>query len=837
MPAPFVSGAEVVLIVQSKEPLEPESRAASIVEDRLRERSSVEVSVASEGEGLDDRIGEADITFVIGIPGRHGVLDSLMRELTIDLPRLPGSGEIHPEGFSVKTGTTVHGPVAAVAGADERGVLYGAGALLRSLIYLPGSIDIPRIDICERPSFMIRGTEASASGPREGARERGSMREQTEAERHRGIEDLILLGAKILQGEEDLVRGHGCMTYSGRAINALHTDFPQSWAALPSNSLHIKVSRYFRRSYICPSVPEAREALISSYEKEFREMSPVEFYCFHSGDVGGCTCGRCAPWGATFVELAHRLSDLLHRHHPDAKVLLTMQNLTDEGDRAVLEYVKEAGSDWFHGIRYAPGGNEMTSYNRGDVNPRWFRYPGMGKNSNYLRHMYHELPGDKSVILFSDITHWIRSQYGVERPDVSLAVVYNRRAWNSRPRHFYRVARDVLHYADGDMFYSEGMHDDFNKWLWFRMLWDPNLALDDIVREYCRYWFGPDAEGSMAEAIYLMERTLERPVIGNGDISRAMDLVLEAKGSIPSNLLDRDYRWRIMAQKALLDRYIQLKLERGEELKREASILLDEARVNDEPSARIAAALSVLGREIRTPDMESIMNRIRDLGRESNSMIGYREPAYFDVDEFDITEIGWWRASLRGAIETGDADRMRNAAAMLLAYDDPGEGGYYEGIGWLDEPVHLVLEETILGYFPVKGPALHSHHSMGYSWRKPGAHITFHFDGLDPDAHYMVRISSGFHCEEMRGTMPGEVPQQLEANGEIVGESFPLTLGEVRLFEFEIPRRLTAEGGLELVIRSKCESFPLAVASEIWLMDRARMPWTVGQGGEGVTPG
>ncbi len=812
-------------MVTSREPGIHECSALDMLKSRLERRSSLDISVISEGEeDIDDQIDQADLALVMGIPDRHRLLDTLIHDLDMDLPRIPGPGDMHPEGFSLRTGELEGNLFAVLPGVDGMGIVYGIGALLRAINYLPGEVEVDNLDLVEQPAFRVRGGGSTAVGPGSRAKERGNMRSQTEEEKRRGLEDLILLGGNVFRGQ-DPARDLGLAKFSGSAINSLGEDFPEVWAATPSNSLHIKVCKYYYDRFICPSVPEAREALLSQYEARFREEDPGEYYSMSSGDVAGCTCEKCMPWGATFVRLAHDIADILHRYHPGTKVILTMQNLTAEGGRAVLDYVKGEDNQWFHGIRYSPGGNEMTTYNRGDINPRWFKYQGFGKTSNYLKHVHHALPGDKPVYLFSDITHWIRSQYGVERPDVSLAVIYNRRAWNARPRRYHEIARDVFHYGIGEVFYSEGMHDDFNKWLWYRMLWDPHLSFEEITREYCRYWFGPEAAETMSRVIFLMESTLERPVLGNGAIAEAVDLLRKARAKIPENLMQNDYRWRIITQKALLDRYIQLKLERGEELKRKASRALEDP--DNGPQKSLREALSILGESLRTPEMEGIMEEVAELGEESNSMIGYREPSYFDLDEFDITEIGWWKEVLSEAVSSGDEGRMRNAAMMVVNYDDPGKGGLHEELGWLDEPENLVRRETILGYFPFKGPARRSNFSLAYSWRKPDCKLAFRYPDLEAGARYVVRICTGFHCDDLEGLMPKECPQVLEVNGEIVGEEFPFTLGRIGLYEFEIPSSLTEGGEMELVIRSASHDFPVVGASEIWVMKKEEMTWTV----------
>jgi len=816
--------ARRIAMIAGSKAEEPELKAVELLRSRILSRSRVRIEVLS-GRDYDPKrdMNDFDIVFLVGCPQHHELLRAVLDERGLSLPSLPGNGKIHPESFVVATHRGAETDFVLVAGADGRGVIYGVGAALRALTYGVEAVDVPALCLVEKPAFRLRGGEASSVGPRHGAMELGRMRPQTDEEMLEGVEDLLLLGLNVLGGADGFARTWGLMTYGSNVANGLPKGFPEGWAATPSNSLHIKVASYFRKAYVCPSIPEAREALLKNFDKAFSHSPPYDFFATSSGDVGGCTCPRCTPWGVTFIKLVREMADILHKYHPGCKVLATMQNLTNEGDQGILDYLNEGDSGWFYAIRYAPGGNEMSTYNRGDVNPRWFEYEGFGKTSNYLKHVHHSLPPHNDVVLFSDVTHWIRSQYGVERPDVALAVIYNRRAWNARPKAYHAVARETFHYAVGDLYYSEGMHDDFNKWFWLRMLWNPHLSAEEITREYCRYWFGTEAQDQMTRAIFLMEETLEKPVLGNEGIGKAVSLLRDARKRIPQNIMERDYRWRIIMQKALLDRYIQMRLERGEELKHKAAIHLKRAASGRDSKEEIQRALDILRGALQTPGMKALKNEIMELGEETNRLVGYREPACFVVDDFDVTEIGWWIQVLERGL-AGSED-TQNLARMILRYEDPGEGGWHEKVGWPHDPPHLIRKDVILGYFPFTGPARLSHYAMGYSWRKEGSEVAFLFQNLDKDADYVLRITTGFHCDELKEILGKGTTQSLEANGTLISEDVPLPLGEIRTSEFELPRETTRNGKVRIALRSKAEGLNVAGLSEIWLMRRDTMPW------------
>jgi hypothetical protein len=583
---------------------------------------------------------------------------------------------------------------------------------------------------------------------------------------------------------------------------------------------------------ICPSVPEARRAALETIDEIFRTEPHHDYFFLKSGDPGGCHCPKCLPWGRTCIELIRDITAIVHRYHPDCKVIATIQDMTDEDSQALLDYLNDNDSSWLYALSYGPGSDEMQTYYRGPVNPRWFEYEGFGPLGNYLKHLHHELPGGVQVVLFSDLTHWMNSQYGVKDPDPALAAVFERRTWNARPRRFHEVGREILHYTIGDIPYNEGMHGDFNKWFWNRMLWEPHQTAEEITREYCHYWFGPEAEEEMAEAIFLMEETLERPVLGNRGIPRALELVRSAGEKIPRNLMAHDYRWRIIAQKALIDRYTQLVLARGDRLKELARPLLEDARSSDAPGREIEEALRILGRPKITAQMKGIRDEALALGEESNHIIGYRVPACLTVDNWDLTEIGWWVKTLEKGLSTGDRREMVNAVNMVVEYENPGPGGYYEKVGLFDRPETLISSGLRWMLYPFSGPARLSHYGLAYPDPVEGDSMTFAYEGLEKGQQYTLRaLVRGHRLGSRPEEETGGVGAWIEVNGRTIAADLVVT-GTLSYVEVDIPRDLTDSGGVRISLATGPDPTAtgkgrmMAGLCNLWLMKKAKMPWT-----------
>ena len=805
-----------IMIVKSEKASDPENHAARILSARIAKRSSVSIETGYFSK-LSQQINNVDLVIVIGVRDQTESINHLMGEFKAVLPTLPGTKEIHPESYVVKSRQENSQLHVLIAGSEPRSTLYGVGSFLRSITFVKDRIIVPDLDITEKPALWIRGGQPSGPGSR--ARLYGKLRPRTSEEHQEVMEDLMLLGTNTYGGDPKQLKSYGMMTQFGRTANEMPPGFPRQWGADGGRS----------PKYVCPSDPEARKALLESFDKMFSEKPEYDFFTTNSGDEGGCRCEKCMPWGGTYIKLLHEISKKLHKYHPDTKILATNQDLTNKGNTQIIDYLNQQDSSWLYALRYGPGADEMQTYIRGKVNPKRFAYEGFGEFGNYLKYLHHALPRETNIALYSDITHWMQSQFAVPKPDIALASVYDRRSWNARPKHFHKIAQEIFHYALGDMHYSEGMHDDFNKWIWYRLMWNPKQDPVSLTKEYCRYWFGEEAQDEIAEAIFLMEETLEKPVLGNSGIKKAVDLLNSAGQKIPGNLLRVDYRWRVISQKALMDRYIQLKLERGESLKKEATKYLLKVKNSDNPKEEIQKAIEILDQEFVTEEMKQVMNRAVQLGEESNKIAGYRVPAMFIVDKLDLSEVDWWKKRLNTALSSGNDSRIKNAVAMILQYKDPGKDGFYENLGWPNQPEHLTHGQWLWGFRPFFGPAKMSQYNLAYSIFEPVG-VSVSFKDLDPESQYVLRVSIGAHFGEGEASqmLKGvELKQGIIANGKIISEGFVIPREDVTYQEFDIPLEIMKEGQLDVTFTNNSKFMPITAAYEVWLMKKENMPWKV----------
>jgi hypothetical protein len=424
--------------------------------------------------------------------------------------------------------------------------------------------------------------------------------------------------------------------------------------------------------------------------------------------------------------------------------------------------------------------------------------------------------------------HWVYEQH----PDPAMYQVYDRRTFHARPRNYYNVFQETMRYGEGDVTYSEGHHDQFNQWMWQRLLWDPHRSLDDVVSEYARTWFGPEAAPLMAQAILQLERNLSTPIAGNPGIDGYYRTVKEAGTKIPERNMKTNYLWRQHMQRAALDKYIQLRVRTQMERQKGIEDLVTKGLQQSDTADAIVRAKGVLARDIETDAMKRLKNEAAKLGEESDVIFGVRNEGYFNLDQ-DFVGLGWTTKQL-GAAAAAQGDQQRELARQIVDYENPGPGGFYDDAGDPGRSPHLVYGWTFSDN-DVAGSNRWSQRTMAYT-RDEKQGVTFEYNDLDPAAKYKVRFTfvRPKYLERFADKQPQKT-QSVYANDTLLAKDVELPEWEARFFDYDIPEEATRSGRLQLRLETSAgvgEGTPSQVevwrntggwgtlVSEVWLMKR-----------------
>ena len=803
------------------------------------EISSMVVILAPDAPSLEDRVAKV-LSDRIGMVRRSpGVTVAVARSVTppagafcillgrVSTPQisalcekytivLPGKQRVAPESFSLKTVRLDNDAPALIAvGADGRGVLYAAGEILRRLAYRSDSVTVPSLDVQSAPAYRFRGASANQGGT---MRRVTGARAWTDQERHDYMIEMALAGANTFYGggpDVDFLDEYDLMTVTDCRPNEYKQPFPKEWQATVCYSCHT-----LSTGWVCPSVPEARNALLDQWDKDFAQRRNHDVLRLYAGDPGGCCCPRCKPWGKAFVLLSEEIADLWLKRHPDSLVQIANQDLTNEGDRAIFDYLNEKPRTWLEGIAYGPGSNAMSSYFRRELREDLFEYPRSGPVNRYLAETLSQLPESQQITHYSDITHWVSAQYQVEHPDPHLEMIYGRRTFHTRPKAFYDIFQAIMPFSEGDILYSEGYHDELHQWMWNRLLWGSSQCLEDILADYFTYFMGPEYVKPMSAATLQLEKNLEAPLAANEGIDRFLELVREGGKTMPG--LDRlrpgDHRWLEYLQKAVLDKYIQLKLwvEQDKE-RRVITALAGEG----EADGRLAAATAILAEPAESSEMAALREEARVAGEASNTLYGVRNVGYFSMNKA-LTNLDWISKQMERALAAPSTDRGV-ILANVVGYEDPGPGGFYDDAGNAARQPHLIKGESYNGtdlMDPNNRPSQNTFAHGAFNLESPRG-VVFRYTGLNPNAHYRVRASLVLprfrhNTNEARESM--KLTESILADDTYLVKDVEVPEFTARQFEYDVPQSVTQDGALELTFERGVSAMGIVV-SEVWLLN------------------
>lgn len=796
-----------------------EKRVGALLASRLSETSTMKASVITENELASSPASELFI--YLGISAHHQKIQSLMKS-----GKLPELTALNPgeEGFLLKSVMDGKQPAILAVGKDDRGCLYAVGELLRKTVFKALSVSIPE-DIMVRtaPAFEIRGTQYGQSHI---AKSVAKVRPWTDEETQRVIIDYALAGANIFSTAPgkmfDFIKSYGLMTLGEFNPNQAPEVTNPAWAATESIG---------RPGYVCLSVPEARDYMVKKCHEEFSKSPAYDLIQFKGGDGGGCECDLCKPYGGKFITLCEELSKVIHQYHPNTKLYFTNQKFTNEDDQAIFSFLQEKPRDWLWAWGYGPG-SDATSWQPGHrQNHRMdlFKYPGFGPYGLYPMEIIRQMPARHKLLYFNEITHWKYAQHAYiqmypradkngdlpphwsheiyeRRPDQALTMVYNRLTFFAWPRYYHRVFNDLMRYGAGDVTHSSGHHDHFNQWMWQRLLWSPRQTVEQVVHDYCTTWFGPEAAPEMEKALFQLEENLEEkkgePMAQKAGIDRYYNLVKSAGLKIPAHQMKNDWIWRMYMQKGTLDFYTKLNVRQQLGIQSRIEDVVRKGISAGIPDAKISEMLGWINLDKESAEMDRLHKEATRLGEESNRIFGERNDGLFTL-KHDFIGLGWLKRQLERARSAKAADR-KALLNMIVHYEDPGKGGYYDNLGTANNAPHVEAgypydhgQPYVTGMLSESNRP--SQRSMHFTQDEDQG-VTLRYQDLDPAAKYQIRFTlvRPWYQERYAERM-NQKSESIYANDILIADNVELPLQMSDFFTFDIPSEAIKSG--EVVIR------------------------------------
>jgi hypothetical protein len=224
--------------------------------------------------------------------------------------------------------------------------------------------------------------------------------------------------------------------------------------------------------------------------------------------------------------------------------------------------------------------------------------------------------------------------------DKALNDTLGREAINPRPVAYAQIFRATQQYAIGFVSYSEGCNDDFNKVLWSCLGWDPDMKVEDIVKEYSRYFISKRCEDKFAQGLFALELNWVGPLKGNEGVYKTLELFQEMeKNATPQDKLN--WRFQQGLYRAYYDAYIRHRLIYEMQLEARAIDVLKNARQFGSLDA-IDKAQALLDKAETQKVATDLRQRVFELAealfqsiRMQHSVKKYHSQRYANLDDID----------------------------------------------------------------------------------------------------------------------------------------------------------------------------------------------------------
>jgi hypothetical protein len=300
-------------------------------------------------------------------------------------------------------------------------------------------------------------------------------------------------------------------------------------------------------------------AALLEWGEVFRNLPKIDVVFVPGGDPGDTHPAILLP----FME---KQKKNLNKYHLKAQIWVSPQGFDrrsknrDGWLKAFLNILQNDGPEWLDGVVFGPQ-VEMS-----------------------LPELRKAVPAKYPIRRYPDITHCRSSQYAIPNWDDAYKSTLGREPINPRPRAYAKIFRDLQQYSIGFITYSEGCNDDFNKVLWSCLGWYPDMKVEEIAKEYSRYFISPRWEEKFAQGLLNLEQNIYGRTLTNKYAYETLRIFQEMeKNALPQERLN--WRFQQCLYRAYYDAYIKARLEDETELKKQALEVLKQATTIGSPNA------------------------------------------------------------------------------------------------------------------------------------------------------------------------------------------------------------------------------------------------------------
>ena len=691
----------------------------------------------------------------------------------MEVPKRSGVNlpELKREGYRILCTKRDGKDVVWIIGADERGVMFGVGKLLRTAILKKNKFSLEgAMDFASSPIQSIRGHQL-------GYRNTNNSLDAWDVKKYEQyIRELVLFGTNAVETIPVDDNDHSPLmpippVEMNRHISEICAAYGiENWIWTPA-TIDLKNQ-------------ELRDKELIKNEKIYKELPQLDGVFFPGGDPGDNHPREVLP----FLKELH---DRLIKYHPNAGIWISLQGFSEEQIDYFYTYLDELKPDWLAGVVSGPSSPPIADTR--------FRLPAKYKHRQY-----------------PDITHNVRCDYPVVNWDQAYMLTIGREGINPMPNYYAKIHQTYAQFTDGFISYSDGIHDDVNKVTWSMRGWDIEQEPIDIMTDYCRFFFGSEVAQKAAAGIMALEQNWVGPIRKNGAIEPTFEYWKNLEQQNPQ--LANNWRWQLLVVRAYYDTYQRRRKIYEESLEKQANKIL--AAANELGSEKaMSQALELVNQADSNPQNQDLHTKILSYCDQLFNSIGYQS----DVEKYHASNSQrscilqfvnyplnnrWWLADEFKKISAMDSEAKKlERLEIIRKWENPGPGSYYDNVSNIETgPRVLTISDDATDVAWWEGGKTRKRLSSQLFQQQP----ILEYTNLDLNGRYNIRVS-------------GRGEALLRADGlRLDPIVYDKEIGGFK--EFVVPKNLTQDGTLRVTFDRPEESHirwsSQSHVSDVWLIKK-----------------
>lgn len=485
-----------------------ESKAAQVLIEEAAKRCGITWPVGkSRKAGSQIAVYLATRQSAAKLPKRNLIPESIVHGL-------------QPDGFVLHSGQDSDGAWIAIVGADERGLLFGVGKLLRLIDFgrQQATLAAAPLHLVSHPEYKLRGQQLGYR-PKTNAYDAWTVEIWDQY-----IRELAIFGNNAIE-----------------LMPPRSDDLPDSpHFPLPPARMMVEMSRIadsygldvwiwypaMARDYSDPATVESE---VKAWGEVFAMLPRVDAVFVPGGDPG-----HTEP--KYLLALLEKQKKNLQQYHPQGQMWVSPQGFTKDWMQEFMGILRQEDTkQWLDGVVFGPQ-SRLT-----------------------VTEMRREVPQNYAIRCYPDITHSTSSQYPVPDWDVAYALTEGREVINPRPRSEADILRSTLPESIGFITYSEGCNDDVNKFVWSGLGWDSHQQVIDVLRDFAHYFIGAREAEGFAQGLMHLESNWQGPLATNESVEITLRRFQDMERACSPEVME-NWRFQQALYRAYFDAFVRRRL-------------------------------------------------------------------------------------------------------------------------------------------------------------------------------------------------------------------------------------------------------------------------------------